>query len=101
MDVADIAPSLDDDARVRLAGYLRRCASPGVALALLEMNAQIGVRDVLPASASFRLRGARRARAERGRAAPGLRGGRGVELTRDEPTPHAWEAARPPAGDRP
>jgi len=48
MDVADIAPSLDGDARERLAGYLRRCASPGAALALLEMNTQIDVRDVLP-----------------------------------------------------
>jgi class 3 adenylate cyclase len=49
MDVADIAPSLDADARARLASYLRRCATPGAALALLKMNTLIDVRDVLPA----------------------------------------------------
>ena len=49
MDVADIAPSLDAEARERLAAYLRRCASPGAALALLKMNTSIDVRDVLSA----------------------------------------------------
>lgn len=49
MDVADIAPSLDEASRAQLATHLRRCASPGAALALLRMNTQIDVRDVLPA----------------------------------------------------
>ncbi len=49
MDVADVAPSLDGAERDRLAGYLRRCASPGAALSLLKMNTAIDVRDVLPA----------------------------------------------------
>ena len=49
MDVADIAPSLDEPSRAQVATHLRRCASPGAALALLRMNTQIDVRDVLPA----------------------------------------------------
>jgi class 3 adenylate cyclase len=49
LDVADIAPSLDEASRARLGTYLRRCASPGAALALLRMNTQIDVRDVQPA----------------------------------------------------
>jgi class 3 adenylate cyclase len=49
LDLADIAPSLDGASRARLATYVRRCASPGAALALLRMNTQIDVRDVLPA----------------------------------------------------
>jgi len=49
MDVASIAPSLGRDERQRLTAYMRRCASPGAALALLRMNTAIDVRDVLPA----------------------------------------------------
>jgi class 3 adenylate cyclase len=48
MDVSAIAPSLDAEQRARLATYYRRSASPGAALALLKMNTQIDVREVLP-----------------------------------------------------
>ena len=44
----DIAPSLDPLRKEQLVAYHRRCASPGAALALLEMNTPIDVRDVLP-----------------------------------------------------
>jgi len=49
-DVEFYAPSrVGDQAFVEhLAGYLRRSASPGAAAALLRMNSQIDVRDVLP-----------------------------------------------------
>ena len=49
MDVVDIAPSLQPTELERLATYVRRCASPGAALALLRMNTEIDVREVLPA----------------------------------------------------
>ena len=32
----------------QLVTYYRRCASPGAALALMKMNTQIDVREVLP-----------------------------------------------------
>jgi class 3 adenylate cyclase len=49
-DVEYYAPSRVDDEQFvhRLAGYLRRSASPGAAAALLRMNSQIDVRHVLP-----------------------------------------------------
>jgi class 3 adenylate cyclase len=43
-----VAPSLDPAALAELSRYYRRCASPGAALALMKMNTQIDVRDVLP-----------------------------------------------------
>ena len=49
MDLTRIAPSADDAARRRLADYLRFSASPGAAVALMRMNTQIDVRDVLGA----------------------------------------------------
>ena len=50
MDLADIAPSAahNEAFKQRLATYLRRSASPGAAVALLRMNTQIDMRDVLP-----------------------------------------------------
>ena len=43
-----MAPSLDPKRFAQLVTYYRRCASPGAALALLKMNTQIDVRNVLP-----------------------------------------------------
>jgi pimeloyl-ACP methyl ester carboxylesterase len=50
-DVEHLAPSAARDPAFaqRLATYFRRSASPGAAAALLRMNTQIDVRDVLPA----------------------------------------------------
>src|ERR687895_897328 len=48
MDISDLAPSADDAFKRRAVAYLRRSASPGAAVALLRMNSQIDVRDVLP-----------------------------------------------------
>lgn len=51
VDLATIAPSMVHDERFRqwFAGYLRRGASPGAALALARMNTDIDIRHVLPA----------------------------------------------------
>ncbi len=46
--LGSIAPSLDQRRLEQLTTYLRRCASPGAAIALLKMNTQIDVRNVLP-----------------------------------------------------
>jgi class 3 adenylate cyclase len=50
MDLATLAPSKAGDPVFmrQLATYLRRAASPGAALALLKMNTQIDIRNVLP-----------------------------------------------------
>jgi pimeloyl-ACP methyl ester carboxylesterase len=48
MDLDTLAPSEDDAFKERLATYFRRSASPGAAVALMRMNTQIDVRDVLP-----------------------------------------------------
>jgi class 3 adenylate cyclase len=50
MDLSTLVPSKAGDAVFlrRLATYLRRAASPGAALALLRMNTQIDIRNVLP-----------------------------------------------------
>jgi class 3 adenylate cyclase len=48
MDLDQLAPSEDDGFKQRLATYFRRSASPGAAVALMRMNTQIDVRDVLP-----------------------------------------------------
>jgi pimeloyl-ACP methyl ester carboxylesterase len=48
MDISDLAPSADDAFKQRAVAYLRRSASPGAAVALLRMNTQIDVREVLP-----------------------------------------------------
>jgi class 3 adenylate cyclase len=47
MDLDTLAPSEDEAFKNRLATYFRRSASPGAAVALLRMNTQIDVRDVL------------------------------------------------------
>jgi len=48
MDLDTLAPSEGEAFKNRLATYFRRSASPGAAVALLRMNTQIDVRDVLP-----------------------------------------------------
>jgi pimeloyl-ACP methyl ester carboxylesterase len=48
MDLDDLVPSEDDAFKDRLATYFRRSASPGAAVALMRMNTQLDVRDVLP-----------------------------------------------------
>jgi class 3 adenylate cyclase len=48
MDLDKLAPSEDDAFKDRLATYFRRSASPGAAAALMRMNTQLDVRDVLP-----------------------------------------------------
>jgi pimeloyl-ACP methyl ester carboxylesterase len=48
MDISSLAPSADDAFKRRAITYFRRSASPGAAVALLRMNTQIDVRDVLP-----------------------------------------------------
>jgi pimeloyl-ACP methyl ester carboxylesterase len=48
MDLDKLAPSEDEAFKNRLAQYFRRSASPGAAVALMRMNTQIDVRDVLP-----------------------------------------------------
>jgi pimeloyl-ACP methyl ester carboxylesterase len=48
MDISDLAPGADEAFKRRAVAYLRRSASPGAAVALLRMNTQIDVRDVLP-----------------------------------------------------
>jgi pimeloyl-ACP methyl ester carboxylesterase len=48
MDLDTLAPSEDEAFKNRLATYFRRSASPGAAVALMRMNTQIDVRDVLP-----------------------------------------------------
>jgi pimeloyl-ACP methyl ester carboxylesterase len=51
MDVSQLAPSavVDPALMRRIATFFRRSASPGAAVALLRMNAQIDTRSVLPA----------------------------------------------------
>jgi pimeloyl-ACP methyl ester carboxylesterase len=48
MDISNLAPSADEAFKQRAVAYLRRSTSLGAALALLRMNSQIDVRDVLP-----------------------------------------------------
>jgi class 3 adenylate cyclase len=48
MDISALAPSADEAFKRRALDYLQRSASPGAAVALLRMNSQIDVRDVLP-----------------------------------------------------
>jgi class 3 adenylate cyclase len=48
MDISSLAPSADEAFKRRALDYLRRSASPGAAVALLRMNTQIDVREVLP-----------------------------------------------------
>ena len=48
MDLDQLAPSEDDAFKRRLATYFRRSASPGAAVALMRMNTEIDVREVLP-----------------------------------------------------
>jgi pimeloyl-ACP methyl ester carboxylesterase len=49
MDLDQLAPTESEAFKTRLAAYFRRSASPGAAVALLRMNTQHDIRDVLPA----------------------------------------------------
>jgi class 3 adenylate cyclase len=49
MDLDELAPSEDDAFKERLATYFRRSVSPGAGAALMRMNTQLDVREVLPA----------------------------------------------------
>jgi len=48
MDLDQLVPSEDDAFKERLATYFRRSASPGAGAALMRMNTQLDVSDVLP-----------------------------------------------------
>jgi class 3 adenylate cyclase len=48
LDPTPLAPDASPEQLASLARYVRRSASPGAAAALLRMNTQIDVRDVLP-----------------------------------------------------
>ncbi|MEP1209424.1 MAG: adenylate/guanylate cyclase domain-containing protein [Rhizobiaceae bacterium] len=50
MDISHYAPSMTGDQAFaeRVATYFRRSASPGAAIALLKMNTQIDIRNILP-----------------------------------------------------
>jgi pimeloyl-ACP methyl ester carboxylesterase len=48
MDLDQLAPSESEAFKERLAAYFRRSASPGAAVALLRMNTQHDIRDILP-----------------------------------------------------
>jgi class 3 adenylate cyclase len=48
LDWQDMAPSLGPAELAELSRYYRRCASPGAALALMQMNTHVDVREVLP-----------------------------------------------------
>jgi pimeloyl-ACP methyl ester carboxylesterase len=48
MDLDKLAPSESAAFKDRMAAYFRRSASPGAAVALMRMNTQIDVREVLP-----------------------------------------------------
>lgn len=73
MDLASIVPSRVDEPALldRLTRYFRRSASPGAAAALLRMNTDIDIRDVLPSitvpTLVLHRTGDREARIEEGR----------------------------------
>jgi pimeloyl-ACP methyl ester carboxylesterase len=48
MDLDQLAPSESDAFKTRLAAYFRRSASPGTGVALMRMNTQHDIREVLP-----------------------------------------------------
>jgi pimeloyl-ACP methyl ester carboxylesterase len=91
MDLDRMAPSEDEPFKQRLATYFRRSASPGAAVALLRMNTQIDVREVLPSIQAPTLVVHRRddvdVKAEEGRfVASAIPGARYVEVEGDAHT---------------
>jgi pimeloyl-ACP methyl ester carboxylesterase len=91
MDLDQLAPSENEDFKNRLATYFRRSASPGAAVALMRMNTQIDVREVLPAIQAPTLVlhrvGDRDVKVEEGRwIAEQIPGARFVELSGDAHT---------------
>jgi pimeloyl-ACP methyl ester carboxylesterase len=92
--IEDRAPSRADDAAFRewWASYLRMGASPGAAVALTRMNAEIDIRDVLPSirvpTLVLHRTGDRCLRVEEGRyLASRIRGAAFVELPGDDHLP--------------
>src|SRR3954454_1636551 len=100
-DAEHLAPSAARDPafRDRLAAYFRRSASPGAAAALIRMNTQIDVRDVLPTirvpSLILHRSGDRDASVEEGRwIAERVPGGQFVELPGEDHLPWAGDQDR-------
>jgi class 3 adenylate cyclase len=94
MDLARYVPSrMNDEALIRrLASYFRSAASPGAAVALLRMNTQIDIRNVLPVigvpTLVIHRTGDRDVNVEEGRwIAARIRGARFVELPGDDHLP--------------
>jgi pimeloyl-ACP methyl ester carboxylesterase len=100
-DVDHYAPSAagDDAFRRRLATYFRLSASPGDAAALLRMNSQVDIRDVLPSirvpTLVIHHTGDRDANIEEGRwIASRIPGARFVELPGDDHFPWVGDGDR-------
>jgi pimeloyl-ACP methyl ester carboxylesterase len=100
-DVEHLAPSTARDPimRQRLAAYFRRSASPGAAAALIRMNTEIDVRDVLPTirvpTLILHRSGDRDASVEEGRwIAERVPGAQFVELSGDDHLPWAGDQDR-------
>jgi pimeloyl-ACP methyl ester carboxylesterase len=98
-DVAHYAPSVaaDEAFARRLATYFRQSASPGAAAALLRMNSQIDIRDVLPAirvpTLVIHRTGDRDAKVEEGRwIASRIPSARFLELAGDDHLPWVGDA---------
>jgi len=97
MDVSHYAPSADAALRAQIAAPFRRGASPGAALALLRMNTEIDIREVLPAirvpALVLHRTGDRDAKIEEGRwIASRIPGGRFVELPGADHLPWVGDA---------
>jgi class 3 adenylate cyclase len=97
MDVDQLAPSEDAAFKRRLATYYRRSASPGAAVALMRMNTQMDVGDVLQSIRAPTLvmhrTGDRDVKVEEGRyIAARIPGARYVELSGDAHTLWAGDA---------
>jgi pimeloyl-ACP methyl ester carboxylesterase len=91
MDLDQLVPSEDDAFKERLATYFRRSVSPGAGAALMRMNTQLDVREVLPAIQAPTLvlhrTGDRDAKVEEGRwIASRIPGAKFVELPGDAHT---------------
>ena len=94
MDITDLAPSIagNEVFKRRLATYFRRSASPGAAVALLRMNTEIDVREVLPTiripALVLHRTGDRESKIEEGRwIASRIPGARFVELSGEDHLP--------------
>jgi pimeloyl-ACP methyl ester carboxylesterase len=91
MDLDQLAPSESEAFKRRLATYFRRSASPGAAVALMRMNTELDVRNVLPSiqvpTLVLHRRDDRDAKVEEGRWIAGrIPGAKYVELAGDAHT---------------